>query len=88
MQKLRHDQARHAVMDRTVDENDPLLEQPRENIVGSFAPAGLFHDHRHEGIHVYVVRVFHPVPPAVAARACAAGQVVSPIMADDELTES
>ena len=71
-QQLRHDQRRHAVVDRPGDEDDPLLEQPRENVVGTLAPGGLFDHHRHE-VHVGLDRIFIEVLPfpARGSRRCA-----------------
>src|SRR5690606_37436173 len=45
-QKLRGDQGRDVVVDRTGQEHDPLLKQPRVDVVGPFAPAGLLDHHR------------------------------------------
>ena len=47
-QKLRHDQVRHVVLDRTHGEYQALLEQPGEDIVGALAAGGLLNHHRHQ----------------------------------------
>ena len=45
---LRDDQIRDVIVDRRADENDPVLEQPRVNIVAPLASAGLLDHHRNE----------------------------------------
>ena len=47
-QQLCNNQICDVIVDRRPDKNDPILEQPRINIVTAFAPAGLFHDHRNQ----------------------------------------
>src|SRR5438093_1334172 len=46
-QQLGDDQIRHVVLDHVADENDPFLEQAREDVVGTLASTGLLDDHRH-----------------------------------------
>src|SRR5207237_5354718 len=36
------------IVDRRADEDDAVLEQPREDVVGPLAAVGLLHDHRHQ----------------------------------------
>ena len=43
---LRDDQIRDVIVDRCADENNPVLEQPRIDIVGALSPAGLLDHHR------------------------------------------
>ena len=38
-EKLGADQGRHAVVERSVQEDDPLAQQPREDVEGAFPPA-------------------------------------------------
>src|SRR5262249_44830537 len=50
------------IVNGRADENDVLFEQAGIDIVGALAPAGLFHDHRHEGCGTVlriVVKSFH-----------------------------
>jgi hypothetical protein len=53
-QHLRHHQRRHAVLDRTGDEDDALLQEARKNVVGPFAAVGLLDHHGHQVLHVGV----------------------------------
>ena len=46
--QLRDDQIGDVIVDRRADENDPVLQQPRVDIVAAFAAAGLLHHHRDE----------------------------------------
>jgi hypothetical protein len=50
-QQLSAHQARQAILDRTGHEDDPLLEQPRENVERALPPARLFDDHGNK-VHV------------------------------------
>jgi hypothetical protein len=36
------------VVERSSDEDNPLLQETRKDVVGSFSPSGLFNDHRDE----------------------------------------
>jgi ferredoxin len=47
-QQLRDDQVGHVVLDRTHEEDHPLLEQARVDVVGAFAAGSLLDHHRHE----------------------------------------
>src|SRR5262245_32012390 len=44
---------------RTSDEDDALLQQTREDVVGALAPVGLLDHHGDEGIHVGIKGVAH-----------------------------
>jgi hypothetical protein len=46
--QLRDYQRRHIVLDRARDEDDPLLEQARIDVIGALAPVGLFDHHGDE----------------------------------------
>ncbi len=59
VQKLRNDERGHTVMDRPVQENDPLFQQTREDVVRTFAPAGLFNHHRDQRVHICIVWIVH-----------------------------
>ena len=48
MQQLGHNQMGHPIMDRTIDENDTLLQEAREDVIGPLPPAGLLNDHGNE----------------------------------------
>jgi hypothetical protein len=54
-QKLGAHQAGDRVIDAADKEDDPLLQQSGENIVGALAAAGLFDHHRHQRIHLQIV---------------------------------
>ena len=45
VQELRDDEVRRVVLDRTHDENHPLLQQTRIDIVRALAACGLFYHH-------------------------------------------
>src|SRR5258707_12654574 len=47
------------ILDRTGDEDDALLQQTREDVVGALAPAGLLDHHGDKGIHVDINGVAH-----------------------------
>ncbi len=47
-QQLRDDQVRHVVLDRTHDEDHALLQQPRIDVISTFAASGLLDDHGDE----------------------------------------
>ena len=47
-EQLRDDQVRDVIVDRRADENDPVLQQARINVVAPLAAAGLFDHHRNE----------------------------------------
>src|SRR5216683_2538470 len=66
-QQLRADEARHRVVDRADQENDPLFQQSRVDVVGALAAIGLLDHHRHEGVHVNFGWV-HLAPSALGAR--------------------
>jgi hypothetical protein len=59
-EQLGDDQVGHRVLDGVPDEDDPFLQEPREDVVGALASAGLLDDHR------YVVRRRHVIPPRVS----------------------
>ena len=48
-QQLGDDQVSDLVVDGRAEDDDPLLQQEREDVIGPFAPAGRFDDHRDEG---------------------------------------
>ena len=48
VEELGRDQAGHLGLHRRGDEDDALLEQPREDIVRALTAIGGLHDHRHE----------------------------------------
>src|SRR3954469_24395807 len=50
MKQLGHDEVGNSVVDRRAEEDDPLLEQPGEDVVGALAPVGLFDHIRHRVI--------------------------------------
>ena len=60
VQKLRHDQLAHAVMDGAGDEDDALFKKAREDVVGTLATGCLLNNHGDE-VHVGLDRVFHRV---------------------------
>ncbi len=66
-EKLGDDQRRHVVLDRTGDEDQALLEQPRVDVVGALAPVGLL-DHHGDELHVGIDWVFHRNPSAARCR--------------------
>jgi hypothetical protein len=47
-QHLGDDHVGHVVVDRADQEDHPLLQQARVDVVGALAAAGLFDHHRHE----------------------------------------
>src|SRR5690606_20140058 len=47
-QQLGDDHVRHVVVDAADQEDHPLLQQPRVDVVGALAAAGLFDHHRDE----------------------------------------
>ena len=49
--KLSDRQIRHEVVDRRADKNDSVLQETRINVVGPFAPARRFDNHRHQNTH-------------------------------------
>ncbi len=58
-QELGNHQRGHHVLDRTADEDDALLQEAREDVIGALAAVGLLDHHRNESIHIDVVRVTH-----------------------------
>src|SRR3954454_9321175 len=50
MKQLGHDEVGNSVVDRRAQENDPLLEQPGEDVVGALASVGLLDHIRHRVI--------------------------------------
>ena len=58
-EKLRNHQRRHPVLDRTGDENDALLEEPRINVVGPLAADGLLDHHGDDVVHVRIAGISH-----------------------------
>ena len=47
-EQLRGDQVGDVVVDRMAQKDDPILEQPRIDVVGAFAAARLLDDHRNQ----------------------------------------
>jgi hypothetical protein len=66
-QQLRDDQRRHAVLDRTGQEDDALLQQARENVVSAFTAVGLLDHHRNK-VHVGFNGIAHESPKGLAGR--------------------
>jgi hypothetical protein len=66
--KLRDHQRRHAVVDAAGDENDPLFQQAREDVVCALAAVGLLDHHRNE-IHVGSDRIAHRMTCVVCSPA-------------------
>ncbi len=60
-EKLCANQHRHSVFNRSVHEDDALLEKARENIIGPFATVGLLNHHRDE-VHDGFDRISHYGP--------------------------
>src|SRR5260221_6515098 len=58
-QELGDHEGRHHILDRTGDEDDALLQQTREDVVGALAPVGLLNDQGDTGIHVDIKGVAH-----------------------------
>ena len=58
-QELGDDEGGHAILDRAGDEDDPLLEKPRIDVVGPFPAVGLLDHHGNEVLHVSFLRVAH-----------------------------
>ena len=58
-QELRHHQGRHPVLDRTGDEDDALLEEPRIDVVGPLAADGLLDHHGDDVVHVRIAGISH-----------------------------
>jgi len=58
-QELGDHEGRHHILDRTGDEDDALLQQAREDVVGALAPVGLLDHHGDKGIHVDINGVAH-----------------------------
>src|SRR5207247_4367502 len=58
-QELGDHEGRHHILDRTGDEDDALLQQTREDVVGALAPAGLLDHHGDKGINVGINGVAH-----------------------------
>ena len=56
-QQLGADQRRHLVVDRAGQEDDPLLQQARIDVVGALAAGGLLDHHGHEGVVVDLDRI-------------------------------
>jgi hypothetical protein len=57
VQQLRHHQVRDGVVDRRAKEDDPVLEQAREDVERALAPAGLLDDDRDQ------IRIGHEHEP-------------------------
>ena len=47
IEELRDDEIRHHVVDRRTEEDDPLFEQERVDVIGPLAPVGRLDDHRY-----------------------------------------
>ncbi len=62
-EKLGGDQAGAVILDRTGDEDHPLLEQARIDVVGALAAGGLLDHHRHQRVHIDVAWVVHQPQP-------------------------
>src|SRR3546814_4822524 len=54
-------QARHSVVHRPDQKDDPLLQQPGVDVIGALPPIGLLDHHRNEKVHVGIDRIFHRV---------------------------
>ena len=50
-EELRNHKRRHPVLDRTGDEDDAFLQEPRKDIVGPLAADGLLDHHGDEIVH-------------------------------------
>src|SRR5690606_33508183 len=50
-EQLGDDKVGNGVVDRPPDEDDPLFEQARVDVVRPLTPVGLLNDHRHESAH-------------------------------------
>src|SRR5262249_54120688 len=51
-QELRDDEVREVVTDRVAEDDDPIAQEPRVDVVGPFAASGLLDDDRNEiGLH-------------------------------------
>ena len=81
-QELRDDEVRALVVDRVAEEDDPVVQQPREDVVGSLAAAGLLDDDGHQGGHellaLLAVRAFLLVVEALGQHhtGCLSGRPV------------
>src|SRR5690606_11019943 len=58
-EELRADQRTDHIIDRPGNEDDPLLQQARIDIVGTLATVGLLDHHGYERVHVDVQRIAH-----------------------------
>ena len=60
-QQLRGDQIGDVIVNRRADKNDVVFQQPRINVVGALAAAGLFDHHGYErcAAIVWFVEIFH-----------------------------
>ncbi len=58
-QKLGSQKAGAEVLNRTSDEDNPLLQKTRIYVIGALAAGGLFDHHRNQRVHVNVARVGH-----------------------------
>jgi hypothetical protein len=63
--ELVHDQVGAGVVDRGAEEDDPAGEQPRVQVEGALAPAGLLDDDGHEIRHAASSDVRQPVTPVL-----------------------
>ena len=66
-QQLRANQARHRIVHRADQKDDPLLQQARIDVVGAFAAVGLLDHHRHQIVHVLFEIIGHCRSPSTAA---------------------
>ena len=48
VQELRDDEVRHVVLDRTDNEDQPIFQQPRVDVVRPLAARRLLDDHRYQ----------------------------------------
>src|SRR5207344_2036829 len=58
-QQLRNHQGGNAILDRPSDEDNPLLQEPRVDVVGPLATVGLLDHHGHQIIHVGIDGISH-----------------------------
>ena len=69
---LRSGQVCHVVINRRANKNNVLFQQPRIDIVGALAAAGLFDHHRYEGCSAIlrIIEFFHGVNVAGTGPEC------------------
>ena len=67
MQQLRYDEIGDLIFDRCAQEDDPLVQQPREDVELALAAGGALDDHRDQ-LHAGAPRRRHPIDPGGRAR--------------------